>query len=109
VSEQLGQPPANHAGSAGVGLFVPKPSTGVDCRPGSTPGLGQTVRGCPLPSTSGGGDCHFTWSLSQPRKPLAINVSPIMTSDAAISSMNTGEAAACTSLALWAAKAASSA
>ena len=46
---------------------------------------------------------------SQPPKPLAISVSPIMTSDAAISSVNTGEAAACTSLALWAAKAASSA
>jgi len=41
-----------------VGLFVPKPSTGRDCQRRSTPGLGQTVRGCPLASTAGGGDCH---------------------------------------------------
>src|SRR5207253_1325830 len=46
---------------------------------------------------------------SQRPKPLAITVSPIMTSDRAINSVNTGVAAACTSLALWAANAASSA
>ena len=40
---------------------------------------------------------------------LAISVSPIVTSDAAIRSGNTGEAAACTLLAVWAAKASSSA
>jgi RNA polymerase sigma factor (sigma-70 family) len=41
----------------------------------------------------------------QPPRPFAISVSPIMTSDVAISSVNTGVAAACTSLARWASKA----
>jgi hypothetical protein len=45
----------------------------------------------------------------QPLRPLAMRVSPMMTSALAISSVNTGAAAACTSLARWAAKAASSA
>ena len=39
--------PVNHAGSAAVGLFVPKPSTDADCQRRSMPGLGQTVHGCP--------------------------------------------------------------
>lgn len=45
----------------------------------------------------------------QPLRPLAMRVSPMMTSTAAMNSVNTGVAAACTSLAAWAAKAASSA
>jgi hypothetical protein len=44
--------------SIGVGLFVPKPSTGVDCQRRSIPSLGQAVRGYPLASTAVRGDCH---------------------------------------------------
>jgi hypothetical protein len=36
---------------AGVGLFVPKPSTPAVCQRRSTCGLRQTVRACPLAST----------------------------------------------------------
>jgi len=46
--EQLGQTPARSVLSIGVGLFVPKPSTDVNCQRRSIPGLGQTVRRCPL-------------------------------------------------------------
>jgi hypothetical protein len=42
----------------GIGLFVPKPSTGRGCQQRCTSGLGQTVRGCSLASTADGGDCH---------------------------------------------------
>ncbi len=41
--------------------------------------------------------------------PFAMTVSPMMTSESVISSVNTGAAAAWTSVAVWAAKAASSA
>lgn len=41
-----------------VGLFVPKPSSGVGYQRRSMRGLRQTVRGCPLTSTVGRGDCH---------------------------------------------------
>jgi hypothetical protein len=47
-----------HARHVGVGLFVPKPSTGAACQRRSTRGLRQTVRACPLASTAVGGDCH---------------------------------------------------
>src|SRR5690348_17959798 len=50
-----------------VGLFVPKPSTDADCQRRSIPGLGQTVRGCPLASTAVRGDCHLLLSLSRSR------------------------------------------
>jgi len=40
------------------GLFVPKPSTNADCQRRSIPGLGQTVRACPLASTAVRGDYH---------------------------------------------------
>ena len=65
---------------------------------GSLPGRGTLL-----------GHVGPTAQVQLPPKPLAISVSPIVTSDAAINSVNTGEAAACTSLARWAAKASSSA
>jgi hypothetical protein len=58
ASRQLGQTPGIHVRSAGVGLFVPKSSTDANCQRRSIPGLGQTVRGCPLASTAVRGDCH---------------------------------------------------
>ena len=49
-----------------AGLFVPKPSTGVDCQRRSTPGLGQTVRGRLPVSTAVGGDCYsLGYSVAQ--------------------------------------------
>jgi hypothetical protein len=53
-----GRPDGGHVRCTGVGLFVPKPSTGRHCQRRSTPGQGQTVRGCPLAYTVGGSDCH---------------------------------------------------
>lgn len=41
-----------------VALFVPKPNTGRDHQRRSTPSVGHAVRGRPLASTAGGGDCH---------------------------------------------------
>ena len=40
------------------GLFVPKPSCGTAYQRRSMCGLRQTVRGCPLKSAVGRGDCH---------------------------------------------------
>ena len=41
-----------------AGLFVPKPSCGPAYQRRSARGLRQTVRGCPLTSAVGRGDCH---------------------------------------------------
>jgi hypothetical protein len=46
----------SHAQFAGVGIFVPKPSTCADCQRCGTPDLGTTIRRRPLASTAGGGD-----------------------------------------------------
>jgi hypothetical protein len=58
ASRQLGQTPASHARSTGVGLFVPKPSTGAVCQRRSGADLEPNVRECPLASAAVGGDCH---------------------------------------------------
>lgn len=59
LSCQAGQvlvcPSPSYAG----GLFVPNPSTGAYCQHRSACGLQQTVRGGPLTSAAGRGDCHL--------------------------------------------------
>jgi hypothetical protein len=42
----------------GVGLLVPKPSTGAGYQRCGMSDLGSTVRRCPLASTAVGGDCY---------------------------------------------------
>jgi hypothetical protein len=41
-----------------AGLFVPKPTRDAGCQGCGLPGLGSTVRRCPLTSTAVGGDCY---------------------------------------------------
>lgn len=85
-------------GASGVSLFdeiahfIATLTARPDQDPDAIPAVAQTGR-------AGG----------QVLTPLDMRVSPMMTSDAAISSVNTGVAASCTSLAPWAANAASSA
>jgi len=58
ASRQLGQTPASHARSTGIGLFVPKPTCGAGYQRRSVRGLGQSICGCSLTSAFGRGDCH---------------------------------------------------
>ena len=57
-SRQLGLIPASRVRFAGVGFFVPEPTTVAGYQYRSLPGLGQTVRECRLASTAVGGDCY---------------------------------------------------
>jgi hypothetical protein len=62
-SAELVRLPEKIAAAAGrelgaSGLFVPKPSRGVDCQHFVMPGLAAAVRQCPLASATGGGDCY---------------------------------------------------
>ncbi len=64
------------SGASGTaGLFVPKPSTDTTCQRRSTFGLEQIVRGCPLASTAGGGDCHSVRHLVA-REPVVSDCRP---------------------------------
>jgi hypothetical protein len=57
-----------------IGLFVPKASTNADYQRRGTPDLGRTVRGCPLASAAGGGDCYslgYSASGAHPGDPSA--------------------------------------
>jgi hypothetical protein len=63
-----------------TGLFVPKPSTNMDCQRRSMPGLRQPVRGCPLASTAVSGDCH-SLCHSLVREPIVSDCCPPPLSD----------------------------
>ena len=58
VSGQLGQILARSVLSAGVGLFLPKPSRDAVCQGRDVSDLERTVRRRPLASAAVGGDCY---------------------------------------------------
>ena len=63
-----------------VGLFVPKPSTDAGYQRRSTRGPRQTVRGCPLTSTVGRGDCHsLRHSVARARTAVGLTVTATAT------------------------------
>jgi hypothetical protein len=75
ASRQLGQTPASHARSTGVGLFVPKPSHDGGCQHFGMPDLGTTVRQRPLVAVSIVTD---TWLLGLSRVSLAVRVGRLL-------------------------------
>src|SRR5215469_9735351 len=58
----------------GCGLFLPKPSCGTSYQRRSARGLRQTVRGCPLTSAVGRGDCHSLRHLIAARARMAVGL-----------------------------------